>query len=88
MNILHHSSDDRDENDNNPNQQRTVTRGRQRTNFDLIGDAYFMRFRMPAAVLEDIYRQIAPHMDYRQSSNYALTGRQKMLVALRFDALF
>jgi len=87
MDVLNHTSDDSDEGEDNPNRQRAIARVRRRTNFDLIGDAYFMRFRMPATVLEGIYRQIARQMDYRQSSNFALSGRQKVLVAIRFDAL-
>ena len=73
-----------DVNDDEEDEQHADNRiVRPRTNFNLIGDAFKMRFRLPAERVEWIHTRIGMRLRPVQPRYYALSSRDKLLVLIR-----
>lgn len=81
--INNFSSDD--DSDDEPIAKRPY-RFRQRVDYSEREEEFKERYRFSTRLFELLYRELKDDLDPVESTNHALTGKQKLLLALRFYA--
>jgi hypothetical protein len=56
---------------------------RERTNFDMVGDSFLMRFRLTAERVQWLHQQVGMHLRPVQPYHHALSTQQKLLILIR-----